>query len=987
VLSFLEKAFGLGPENAAKKLLPINVQIDNFGPSLLGKSDAELVQRISELRGHLNDPSWDQKKLQKALDDVLPEVFAIVREASGRVLGMRHFPMQMLGGITLHQGKIAEMRTGEGKTLVATLPTILNSLSGRGVHVITVNDYLARRDSEWMGRLYKFLGLSVGLIVPQQPQFEKVAAYQADITYCTNNELGFDYLRDNMADSIERQVRRGFNYAIIDEVDSVLIDEARTPLIISGMPESTKQEIYQVMAQLAPRLTKGKDKEDPNGDYYVDEKARNVILTDKGIHSGERALGVDDLWSIESNLAHHLLQALKAKELFRLDSEYVVQANPESKKKEIVIVDEFTGRLMYGRRWSDGLHQAVEAKERVPIQDETLTHASITFQNFFRLYPKLSGMTGTAVTEAEEFKNIYNLPVVPIPTHRQNIRKDLNDQVYKNQEQKFYAIVEEIIEVHKTGRPVLVGTTSIEKSELVANMLSKPQEMVKLLTKRSERLEQLLKAQSPVPVDLIKDLGRLMDKPLNIKFELAFSTFKAALHDRNLASKVRASIETVIENSAKQLPGADSDLVSFIETFLRSCEVVEEIRKGINHNILNAKHHEKEAQIIAQAGRLNAITIATNMAGRGTDILLGGNAEFLAKEKIAPKKLEPGSMEFEAALNEAIEDLKAGIEAEHKKVVELGGLHVIGTERHESRRIDNQLRGRAARQGDPGATHFYLSLDDSLMRIFGGERLTSAMDMLKAEEDLAIEAKLVNSGIENAQRRVEAHNYEIRKRLLEYDDVQDTQRKVIYQERQRILTGCSLKETFLEMLQERIDSIIYTYLDPEKPSEFWLEKVKPDGVDDEEVNWDELPSQLDLLIGNLCAEFPQLEHNPEITVAKLSELSFAELVETIMEAAKQAFEEKEEELTSAVMEEAQRQVFLESIDQHWVDHLQALDSLKEGIHLRGYGNKQPLIEYKTEALALFDQLINSIRRQAIIWIFHIQAVKVPNEKKTVTVTG
>jgi preprotein translocase subunit SecA len=984
VLRFLENALGLGNEAAAKKLQPIVNKIDQFEAALRPKSDHDLVARISELRAQLTHPEWEQKKMQKALDEVLPETFAIVREASGRAVGMRHFPVQMMGGMVLHQGKIAEMRTGEGKTLVATLPAVLNALSGRGVHIVTVNDYLARRDSEWMGRIYQFLGLSVGLVVPQQATFEKVQAYSSDILYATNNELGFDYLRDNMADTKDRQVRRGFNYAIIDEVDSVLVDEARTPLIISGMPEDTKQEIYIVMSQLVPRLAKGRNKDDEDGDYYVDEKARNVILTDKGIHSAEKALRVDDLWDINSNLAHHLLQALKAKELFKRDSEYVIQNNPETRKKEVVIVDEFTGRLMNGRRWSDGLHQAVEAKERVPIQEETLTLASITFQNFFRLYPKLSGMTGTALTEAEEFKNIYNLPVATIPTHRTNIRRDLNDQVYKNEEQKFYALVEEIIEVHKEGRPVLVGTTSIDKSEVLSDMLSKPQQMVKLLGKRWTRLERALKAENPVPLDLIKELTKQMDKPLNMKLEPARFAFETAL---TKPEQLSGKLKTAINNVLKQENNGDADLVSFIGTFLRSCEVLEEIRAGIKHNVLNAKHHEKEAQIIAQAGRLNAITLATNMAGRGTDILLGGNSEFLAKEKIAPLQLQLGSLEYEAALNEAVESLKTQIQEEHSKVVQLGGLHVIGTERHESRRIDNQLRGRAARQGDPGTTRFFLALDDSLMRIFGGDRLTGAMDLLKAEEDLAIEASLVNRGIENAQKKVEAHNYEIRKRLLEYDDVQDTQRKVIYQERQRILEGCSLREEYVKMLHEEVESIIYTYLDPDRPTELWLDKVKPEDFDEEKDNYDELPTQLDLMLGSLFSQFPILEENVALTSSNLSEMSFAELVETIQSAGIKAYEQKEAQFSPQVMDEAQRQVMLQSIDQHWVEHLQALDALKEGIHLRGYGNKQPLIEYKTEALALFDRLISSIRKQAIIWIFHTHATAAKKEKKTVTVTG
>ncbi|MDJ0625206.1 MAG: preprotein translocase subunit SecA [Candidatus Caenarcaniphilales bacterium] len=983
MLKNLEKLLGLGPERVLKKIQPIYLQIENLGAELAKKSDAELITRISELKENLQSKDWEYKKLQKALDEILPETFAIVREASTRVLGMRHFPVQCLGGVVLHQGKIAEMKTGEGKTLVATLPAVLNALSGKGVHIVTVNDYLATRDSEFMGRLYDFLGLSCGLVVPNQTQSEKKRAYQSDILYATNNELGFDYLRDNMAESVDSQSRKGFNYAIVDEVDSVLIDEARTPLIISGLPETSKKEIYLVMQQLSGKLRRAKDKEDETGDYYIDEKAKNVILTDRGIQNAEKALKVDDLWSIESNLAHHLLQSLKAKELFKRDSDYVVQNNPENRKKEVVIVDEFTGRLMNGRRWSDGLHQAIEAKEKVGIQEETLTLAGITFQNFFKLYPKLSGMTGTALTEEEEFKNIYNLSVVPIPTNKKNIRKDDNDRVYKNEKQKFYAIVQEIVSAHKKGTPVLVGTTSIDKSEKLSEMLSKPRASVELLQFRVDRLKRSLQEINPIPTDFIKDIDRLVDKPLNITYLAAKTICEKALENENTSGKLKKSLEDALNSTDFSISNVDTDLTCFIETFLSSAMVLEEIRKGVKHNVLNAKHHAKEAQIIAQAGRYKAITIATNMAGRGTDILLGGNAEYLAKEKIKNLQLASNSLEYEAALNEAMEKIRPELEEESKKVLEAGGLFVIGTERHESRRIDNQLRGRAARQGDPGKTLFFLALDDQLMRIFGGDRLTGAMDFLKAEEDLAIEAKLVNKGIENAQKKVEAHNYEIRKRLLEYDNVQDTQRKVIYEERQKILENCDLRETFLDMLRERIDSIIYSYLDPEKPPESWFESVRPDDSQDnteEEIeDTKEFPSHLDLMLSSLFAEIPPLQNNQSLRPSKLQDMSFAELTDLINQSAISAYKEKENELTPEVMSDAEKQVFLQSIDQHWVEHLQSLDALKEGIHLRGYGNKQPLIEYKTEALSLFDQLISSIRKHAIIWIFHTHAIKVKKE--------
>ena len=795
VLKFLEKALGLSPERAVNKLKPLVEKIELLSDEMSAKSNDSLRTRILELKAKISQVS-DKKELEKELNEALPETFAIVREASWRVLGMKHFPVQLLGGIVLHQNKIAEMKTGEGKTLVATCPAVLNALSGRGVHIVTVNDYLAKRDSEWMGKIYKFLGLSVGLIIPDQSTKEKIDAYNSDILYATNNELGFDFLRDNMAESKSQQVCRKKYFAIIDEVDSVLIDEARTPLIISGAPEANKKEIYIVMNHLADKLSKGKDKDDKEGDYYAEEKNKNIVLTDNGIKKAEKALGVSDLWDVRANLAHHLLQALKAKEFFNKDVEYVVEINQESGKKRIQIVDEFTGRIMHGRRWSDGLHQAIEAKENVEIQEETLTLAGITFQNFFRMYDKLAGMTGTALTEEQEFKNIYNLRVIPIPPNKQNARKDLNDQVYKNQKQKFYAILQEIVEIHRQGRPILVGTTSIDKSEYLSEMLSKPQESVKLLTQRAQRLISFLEANYSQVTDFIKTLKKFADKPVNISYEEIRNFLFNSSQDENLEQKFRANLRDILVSPDTNLN--DSSLAMYFKTFLKSSMVVEEIRKGIKHNVLNAKYHEKEAQIISQAGRLGAVTIATNMAGRGTDIILGGNPEVLAHEQIKNLKLEKNTMEYEAKFNESLEKIKPIILEEQKKVIELGGLHIIGSERHESRRIDNQLRGRAGRQGDPGSTRFFLALDDTLMRIFGGEKLTHVMEMLKTDEDIAIEAGLVNKGIESSQKKIEAHNFEIRKRLLEYDDVQNTHRQVIYAERQKILDGCDMKETYLK---------------------------------------------------------------------------------------------------------------------------------------------------------------------------------------------
>ena len=693
MLSFLLKMLGDPNEKKVKSIMGIIDHINALEPQFEQLTDEELRAKTDEFKEILakrpasDDFKTDRKLEKEALDKILPEAFATVREAGKRVLNMRHFDVQLIGGYFLHNGHIAEMRTGEGKTLVATLPAYLNALTGKGVHVITVNDYLAKRDSEWMGKIYKFLGLSVGVILSGGRTADdfaaKKAAYDCDITYGTNNEFGFDYLRDNMAASLDMLVQRPYNYAIIDEVDSILIDEARTPLIISGRLEKSA-ETYQLMAKVAPQLEKIKD-------YEVDEKNKNIILTEDGIDRAQEIIGVQDLFDINTQYAHHLLQALKAKELFVRDTDYVV------KNDEVVIVDEFTGRLMEGRRWSDGLHQAIEAKEGVKIQDETQTLASITFQNLFRLYPKLSGMTGTAMTEEAEFGKIYNLEVTTIPTNKPDIRVNYPDVIYKTERAKFNAVVEDIIRMHKIGRPVLVGTISIEKSEYVSYLLK---------------------------------------------------------------------------------------------------------QKGIPHHVLNAKHHEKEAYIIAQAGRVGAVTIATNMAGRGTDILLGGNAEFLAKEMLDNKGITSESPNYEEEKEKALKEARAITEAEHAKVVEAGGLHVIGTERHESRRIDNQLRGRAARQGDPGSTRFFLSLEDNLMRIFGGDKITALMNMLNVEEDLAIENTLITKQIQSAQKKVETYHFDIRKSVLEYDDVMNIQREKFYAQRRKVLAGKNLSEDIYYMIEK-----------------------------------------------------------------------------------------------------------------------------------------------------------------------------------------
>ncbi|MBI3309536.1 MAG: preprotein translocase subunit SecA [Candidatus Melainabacteria bacterium] len=862
------------------------------------------------------------------LNELLPEAFAVVREAGKRTLGMRHFDVQIIGGTVLHEGKIAEMKTGEGKTLVATLPVYLNALAGRGVHVVTVNDYLARRDAEWMGKIYNYLGLSVGTVLPHQKRADKFQAYKADITYGTNNEFGFDYLRDNMETNIKRCVQRNYFFAIVDEVDSILIDEARTPLIISGIPSEGKKEIYIVMAKLSTKLKKGKGKDDQNCDYWVDEKARNVILTDRGIQNSEDALGIDDLWDIKGgNLAHHLLQALKAKELFKIDTDYVIKPNPENKNKpEIVIVDEFTGRLMMGRRWSDGLHQAIEAKEGVTIQEETLTLASITFQNLFRLYPKLAGMTGTALTEKEEFRKIYNLDVISIPTNKSNIRKDINDQVYRTEKYKFYALIEELVQTHLTGRPILVGTISIEKSELISELLSKPQIMTKIMQEKANRVLKILNERKFEDETIVK-LKKLLDRPGNLK-----------------ASDMKPILESLTEKYQ------DADLEFACERLESIITVVEAIRNRIPHNVLNAKHHEQEAFIVAQAGRLQAITIATNMAGRGTDIILGGNPEFLAKQELAKLQLEEGTPEYESKWNDICGHFKTVCNEEHNKVVELGGLHIIGSERHEARRIDNQLRGRCARQGDPGSTKFFLSLEDNLMRIFGGEKISGIMTMLKAEEDLPIEAKMVTSAVENSQKRVEAHNFDIRKHVLQFDDVMNTQREVIYRERRKILEGEDLSTSIANMIKEHILNALYAHINPETPEETWVEEAIPN------------------LYKTLISEIPPIEN--EIKQDDLPYKSFEGLVELLTTVSENAYKKKVSELGEGNIKDIERQIMLHVIDTKWVEHLHNMDALREGIHLRGYGQKDPLMEYKKESFDMFEQLLVDIQRETVLLLMH-----------------
>ncbi|MEJ5228149.1 preprotein translocase subunit SecA [Thermodesulfovibrio sp.] len=825
MVKILEKIFGTKNERELKRYFKIVDEINALEDEISKLSNEQLRAKTEEFR--------DRLVKGQTLEEILNEAFAVVREAAKRTLGMRHFDVQIVGGIVLHEGKIAEMKTGEGKTLVATLSAYLNALEGKGVHVVTVNDYLARRDVQWMGALYHFLGLSVGVIQHDasflyDPQYRlndkrfdrlrpcsKKEAYGADITYGTNNEFGFDYLRDNMTYSLADLCQRELNYAIVDEVDSILIDEARTPLIISG-PSEESTEIYYAVNKIVKYLK-------PDEDFKLDEKLKNVVLTEQGSQKAERLLGMGNLYEPSNiEVVHHINQAIRAHYFFKRDVDYVV------KDGKIVIVDEFTGRLLPGRRWSDGLHQAIEAKEGLKIEAENQTLATITFQNYFRMYKKLSGMTGTADTEASEFAEIYNLEVVVIPTHKPMIREDYPDAVYKTEKAKYEAVVREIEECYRAGRPVLVGTTSIEKSELISRMLKK---------------------------------------------------------------------------------------------------------KGIPHNVLNAKYHDKEAEIIAQAGRIGSVTIATNMAGRGTDILLGGNPEFLAREMLAGK--EYTEEEFEKTLNKAKEICRE----EHDKVVSLGGLHIIGTERHESRRIDNQLRGRAGRQGDPGSSRFYLSLEDELLRLFGGERLQSLMQFLKIEDDTPIENKMVSKAIENAQKRVEAHNFDIRKHLLKYDDVMNSQRKEIYSFRREVLESESLKDKVFELLEIEIDELVDFYLSQEEEG---VAKLK-----------EQITARFDINV-------------------EIEDKSKDEMKSLILEKLREAYELKEQKIGSSLMRDIEKMVFLHVIDTKWKDHLLGIDHIKEGIGLRGYAQKDPLVEYKKEAFELFEEMSRNIVSEILTRLFKIQ---------------
>ncbi len=825
--TFLKRIFGSHNERELKRLSPQVARVNAQEATMAARSDEDLRAITETFRKRIAEGDPDDALLAQRLSDLLPEAFAVAREAARRVLGMRHFDVQALGGIALHEGKIAEMKTGEGKTLVSTLPGYLNALAGRGVHIVTVNDYLAKRDAQWMGEIYRFLGLSVGLIQHDLDDRARQEAYRADITYGTNNEFGFDYLRDNMKFDPARFVQREPFYAIVDEVDSILIDEARTPLIISG-PAEESTALYGRVNSIIPSLKQ-------DHDYTIEEKTKTVALTEEGNAKVETMLDVENLYDMANmTLVHHVGQALRAHTLYKRDVEYVVRDG------EVLIVDEFTGRLMPGRRWSDGLHQAVEAKEGVRIANENQTLASITFQNYFRLYRKLAGMTGTADTEATEFAKIYNLEVLVIPPNRTMIRKDEADVVYRTAKEKFDAIVEEIIEYNARGQPILVGTISIENSE---------------------RLSAMLK------------------------------------------------------------------------------------RKGVAHSVLNAKYHEKEAEIIAQAGRKGAVTIATNMAGRGTDILLGGNADFLFKHYHAQ---HPDAEE--SALTAAAERTRAQCDAEKVEVVALGGLHILGTERHESRRIDNQLRGRAGRQGDPGSSRFYLSMEDDLLRIFGAERISNLMAKMGMEEGEPIIHRMVTRAIENAQKRVEAHHFDIRKQLLEYDDVMNKQRTVIYDRRRQVLAGEGTEKDIQDYVDEQIEAMLTTFCPEEAYSE----------------NWDARG-----LIETVHHQFALTLTSEEIGFPAVGR----EVVrEEVTRRVRTAYEKKEAEMGAALTRQMEQQIFLRMIDTHWKDHLLSMDLLKEGIGLRGYGQKEPLTEYKREGYAMFEATIDRVKRDTIGHLFRVQAV-------------
>ncbi len=865
-MGIFNKIFKSYSEREVQRVMPLVDKINSLEDEISKLSDTQLANKTVEFKERLQNG--------ETLDDILTEAFAVMREASKRVLGMRHFDVQLIGGIILHQGRIAEMKTGEGKTLVATLPAYLNALSGKGVHVVTVNDYLATRDSEWMGKVYKFLGLTVGLVISGMKPEEKQKAYSADITYGTNNEFGFDYLRDNMVIYKNQAVQRDLSFAIVDEIDSILIDEARTPLIISGKAAASS-EMYNKANEFVKRLTpkviveedvKNFEQAEDNEkyDYIVDLKAKSASLTAKGIDKAEKTFNVDNLDDLDnSDLVHHINQALRAHGIMKKDIDYIV------KNGEVLIVDEFTGRIMYGRRYNNGLHQAIEAKEGVRIADESKTLATITFQNYFRMYTKLSGMTGTAMTEESEFQEIYKLDVITIPTNKPMIRNDLNDVIYKNEKAKFNAIVEEIKKSHEKGQPVLVGTISIENSEKISSILKK---------------------------------------------------------------------------------------------------------EGIPHQVLNAKFHEREAAIIAQAGKYGAVTISTNMAGRGTDIILGGNSEYLARQEMKKKAYSDELIEQANAYNETddqevlearniFRDLEKKfdeeIKEEKEKVIKAGGLKIIGTERHESRRIDNQLRGRSGRQGDVGESKFFIGLDDNLMKIFGGDVITNIYDKIGADENMPIEAKMLSNAVENAQKRVEGRNFSIRKNVLQYDDVMNTQREIIYGQRRDVLDGKNLKESILKMIEPVATEVVSNFFGT-----------------DENISKESLAQEIKNNFGI-----------SEIETLKEENLNQANIINEIVEKSKQKYEEKEQELGEQEIRELERVVMLKVVDQKWMDHIDAMDDLKEGIGLRAYGQKDPVAQYRIEGFDMFDAMVAEIQKDVVKILLNIQKAGELKREQTAKITS
>ena len=854
-MGLFTKVFGTYSQRELKSIYPIVDKITALEEAYKTLTDAQLQAKTPEFKQRL--------AAGETLDDILPEAFATVREAADRVLGMRPYPVQLVGGIVLHQGRIAEMKTGEGKTLVATLPAYLNALTGEGVHIVTVNDYLAKRDSEWMGKVHRFLGLTVGLIIHDMKKEERQKAYQADITYGTNNEMGFDYLRDNMALYANEQVQRGHVFAIVDEVDSILIDEARTPLIISGMGEKSTQ-LYDMAEMFASRLKKyvvveTDDKEeeasDIDADYVVDEKAKTCTLTARGVKKAEEFFHLDNLSDPEnSTIAHHINQAIKAHGTMKRDVDYVV------KDGEVVIVDEFTGRLMFGRRYSEGLHQAIEAKEHLSVQRESKTLATITFQNYFRLYRKLSGMTGTALTEEEEFATIYALDIIEIPTNRPVARIDNEDSVYKTENGKYRAVIRQVKECHTKGQPVLVGTVSIEKNELLGKMLT---------------------------------------------------------------------------------------------------------REGIKHNLLNAKNHEKEAEIVAQAGQFGAVTVATNMAGRGTDIMLGGNAEYMAKNDLRKAGLtdeliaeatgyaETDNQEILDARKLFADKLaqhKAEIAGEAEKVRQAGGLFIIGTERHDSRRIDNQLRGRAGRQGDPGETRFYISLEDDLMRLFGGDRVTGMMERMNIDEDTPIENKMLSRAIEQAQTTVESRNFQARKSVLEYDDVMNKQREIVYGQRKQVLDGMDVRGIIMGMMNSAISNLVHTAF------------VGVEHLD--------MTSCKELLRSVEGLYFPK--YTVKIEESELPSLTAEDFIDRFTEAAESFYQKKEEEITPPVMRELERVVLLRVVDEYWMEHIDAMQDLRQGIRLRAYAQTNPVDAYKKESLEMFEEMIDAMKEETVRRLYSVR---------------